>query len=388
MSTQKKKKDTEEKLDADQALDTPSPQMISPEKLRLDPENPRLAQYNLGTKVTDDELLLEIWKRMACSEIALSIVHDKYWQHEPLFAIEEKQGTYIVIEGNRRLAAIKALLNVELLRKVAGDAFPVPTPKVLDSLKELPVIVVKDRLTVWKYLGFKHVNGPAKWGSYAKAQYIAFVKSSGVPLSEIANQIGDTNRTVQRLYRAYMVIEQAEKSKKWKRENAYKKQLSFSHMMTGLDYEGIADFIEISDKSEETANPVPEDKLENLQLLCEWLWGDSRSGTPPVVQSQNPDLRNLNQVLLSTSATQRLIKDRRLDIALEESKGDPVIFASALSDARTAISKAQSRVSNGFNGESSLIEITREIARSSVDLLETMRSKAARPDDLMKRIEG
>ena len=43
-----------------------------------------------------------------------------------------------------------------------------------EKLRELPVIITT-RKDSWRYLGFKHVNGPATWGSYAKAQYIAYV---------------------------------------------------------------------------------------------------------------------------------------------------------------------------------------------------------------------
>jgi hypothetical protein len=340
----------------------------------------------MGPNASQTELLSEIWLRMACSELALSMVHDHYWSHEPLFAVKQGPTDYVVIEGNRRLAAIKALLDSTVLSKLAGNDFPKPSAAVLKSLEKIPVIVVDDRMAVWKYIGFKHVNGPAKWASYAKAQYIASVRSSGVPLADIAEQIGDTNRTVQRLYRAYMVITQAEDAKVWKREFAYKKQLAFSHLMTGLDYEGIAEFISVADKTDEDPKPVPNEKLDNLKQLCVWLWGDSRSNTPPVIQSQNPDLRNLDQVLRSSPATDRLKKDHRLDLALEESLGDSVIFNSALSDARQALSRAQSKVSTGFQGEAGLVETAREIATSSVDLLETMRSKVTKPDDLKKRI--
>ena len=47
-----------------------------------------------------------------------------------------------------------------------------------NSLNRIPVIFVNERKDAWKYIGFKHINGPAKWGSYAKAQYISQIKKS------------------------------------------------------------------------------------------------------------------------------------------------------------------------------------------------------------------
>lgn len=322
---------------------------------------------------------------MGCSEIALSIVHDRYWNHEPLFAIPDGDD-FLVIEGNRRVAAIKALLDPKLLVEVAGAEFPRPSVEVIESMRQLPVVVVDDRMTVWKFIGFKHVNGPARWGSYAKAQYIASVSDSGIPLTEIASQIGDTNRTVQRLYRAYMVIRQAEAERLWKREYAFKRQLSFSHLMTGLDYDGIAEFLSVADKSDEQPNPVPHDRLQNLKQLCEWLWGDSRSNTPPIIRSQNPDLRNLNQVLLNSVATKRLQLDGQLDQALQDAYGDPVVFANSLAEARAALSRAQGKVTEGFHGEALLLEEAWQVARMGVDLYQTMKLRVEGIDDLRARL--
>jgi len=77
-------------------------------------------------------------------------------------------------------------------QKLSADA--------LNKLKELPAII-SNRKESWRYLGFKHVNGPAKWSSYAKAAYIAEVhRDYKVSLADIANQIGDRHNTVQRLY--------------------------------------------------------------------------------------------------------------------------------------------------------------------------------------------
>ena len=84
-------------------------------------------------------------------------------------------------------------------------------------------MLIGTRQDSWRHLGFKHVNGPAKWGSYAKSRYIADVhRKYDVPLDDIARQIGDTHRTVQRLYRALMVLEQAEKLEVFDREDRYR----------------------------------------------------------------------------------------------------------------------------------------------------------------------
>jgi len=137
-------------------------------------------------------------------------------------------------------------------------------------------------------LGFKHVNGPAKWRSYAKAQYIAFVRdTTGESLANIAAQIGDRHRTVQKLYRALKVIEQAEKTGVYQRRFAYRRQLAFSHLTTALEYDGYAGFLGLAKESDETAAPVEKNRLKELGEICRWLWGDNRDDTKPIIESQN-----------------------------------------------------------------------------------------------------
>src|SRR5207253_8207212 len=77
---------------------------------------------------------------------------------------------------------------------------PTLRKKDLEALEKLPVVRVAKREDAWPYIGFKHVNGPQKWRSYPKAQYIAYVKkTTGASLPRIATQIGDQHGTVQEL---------------------------------------------------------------------------------------------------------------------------------------------------------------------------------------------
>jgi hypothetical protein len=96
-------------------------------------------------------------------------------------------------------------------------------------VRTLPIIRVAKREDAWPYIGFKHVNGPQKWRSYPKAEYIAYVKkTTGASLSKIATQIGDSHGTVQELYRALRVIEQAEEAGVYNRRNVKGRSLSLT----------------------------------------------------------------------------------------------------------------------------------------------------------------
>lgn len=363
---------------------TAEPSTIAVAELHFDSRNPRLAEYGDLRKETESELLKLLWKRMAVDELLLSIATSGFWDYERLVVCREN-GRWIVVEGNRRFAAVKILLSESLQEQLRIDDIPELTPRIRATLDPLPVLKVAHRQDVWRYLGFKHVNGPAKWRSYAKAQYIAFVREHARPqpsLSDIAQQIGDRHRTVQRLFRALMVIEQAEREGVYKREWSFKSQIAFSHLMTALEYEGFASFLGLKSENLETTAPVDKKRYKELGELCIWLWGDRRGdGIKPAIHSQNPDLRNLEKVVTNREALTTLRNGEPLDVAFEVSKGDDVVFEDALNEAKGSLIKAQGRVSAGYKGEPHLLGLADTVADMADDLATTMhrRSNELRP---------
>lgn len=345
------------------------------EKLLLDKKNPRLAEYALGDNPTQQELLRILWQKMAVDELAMSITARGYFYHEPLFVTEEGH-KLVVIEGNRRLAAVKLLLDAEARKSLKITDLPRITSERTKELAKLPVVRTT-REDLWQYLGFKHVNGPAKWGSYAKAQYIADVcQNIQVPLQMIAEQIGDRNRTVQRLYRAMMVIRQAEESGVFHRENRFKGGFSFSHLYTGLDYEGFKRFLQIKDESTESTTPVPASRMKELGEVCRWLYGDRKENIRPIIESQNPDLSRLDEVLQKDNAIDTLRSGLPLQVAHDVSMGDERIFRQALQDAKLALQKATGTLTTGYKNEhSDLLRTGREIAEIADDLVAQMERK-------------
>ena len=183
--------------------------------LFFDLKNPRLVEFNeINGNTSEEQIIKILWEAMDVRELVLSISASGFFQNEPLI-VSNETGKNIVIEGNRRLAAVKIILNPTIIKAAIPDI----APQIKESLFKLPVILTT-RQKAWQYLGFKHVNGPAKWGSYAKARYIAQVHNDfKIPLDQISLQIGDTHKTVRRLYRGLMVIEQAENEKIFSRDN-------------------------------------------------------------------------------------------------------------------------------------------------------------------------
>jgi hypothetical protein len=353
-----------------------SSENIPTDDLLLDPHNPRLTDYGLDEKATQDQIISVLWSNMAVDELALSIAENGFYHHEPLYAAKERNKNY-VIEGNRRLAAVKLLRDETLRNSLKISSIPSINTAAIRDLDTLPVIFCK-RDEVWAFLGFKHINGPQAWESYPKAHYVAWVHNDlGISLEEIARRIGDKHDTVERLYDALMVLQQAEDSRVFDRDDRFRAHFSFSHLTTGLGYTGIQDFLGLPKgaKAIGKRRPVPKNHERQLGEFLVWLYGVKSENIPPIVQSQNPDLRRLDEVLKNKQAVAALRTGLTLSVSLEISKGDERVFRESLVDAKQNLQKARGTVLTGYRGNDDLFKTAEEIVELSQAVLADMSPK-------------
>ena len=341
--------------------------------LIFDLQNPRLAEYVLEENPKESEVIRILWDAMDVRELVLSIASSGFFRHEPLIVARE-DGKNVVIEGNRRLAAVKALLDPTLIDARSAN-IPRLNTKAKNALKSLPIIH-STREGAWQYIGFKHVNGPAKWSSYAKAQYIARVhREYGEKLQDIARQIGDTHKTAQRLYKGIVVIEQAEQMGAFSRDESTRRHFAFSHLYTGLQLTGIREFIGLPPESDDDVELVPQSKREELRELCVWLYGSNKDGIPAVIRSQNPDLRRLNAVVANPEAVAALRANSNLSTAFEISRPASNVFQESVFRAKRELEKAHSLQSTGYDGSPELMRIADDVYDLAYDLREAMKRK-------------
>jgi hypothetical protein len=349
------------------------PELVQVKDLRFDSTNPRLVEYDIAAKTPDHEIIRVLWDAMDVRELVQSISASGFFSNEAIIVTKEKGG-YVVIEGNRRLAALKLLLDPSIAKKIGID-IPSITQKARKQLEEVPAFV-STRADSWKPLGFKHVNGPQKWSSYAKAAYIASVhRDYKVPLDVIADQIGDGHNTVQRLYRGLMVLEQAEREKVFSREDRFRTRLAFSHLYTGLEYDSISSFLSLAPKEKVTNSPVPRAKIKELGELCVWLYGSKKSRTPPVIESQNPDLKRLNAVIGDREAISALRAGEELAVAFQISRPSSSVFEEALLAAKRELTTAQASLTGGYDKSEALLQIAEIISEMSHDIVVQMDQK-------------
>ena len=320
--------------------------------LLLDKENPRLR-----STIADNsqiELLRTLYSEMAVDEVALSIAANGFFPEEPLLVIEHKPTlgksptTYTVIEGNRRLAAVRLLTDDKMRKEINANDLPKITIEAKKKLHRLPCIVYPSRKALWQFLGFRHINGVKPWDSYSKANYVAEVHEKyGVSLDEIARKIGDKHSTVTRLYRGLTVLRQAEEQG-FSKEDRARRRFSFSHIYTALDQKEFKEHLGIDEKRDLKKDPVPSGKKKELRELMTWLYGSSKANQAPVILSQNPDLNKLREVISQPAAISALRKGISLDRSHEISIGDTRRFSDALYGALEDLKQANGLFTTGF----------------------------------------
>jgi hypothetical protein len=361
----------------------PERRTLDPSTLALDLENPRLAQNDITGKVKERDVIQYLAEQADVEELVQSIAANGYLDFEPLIVIQpDKRSAPTVIEGNRRVAAVKLLKDPALAREL-GITVPALSAEVLLSLKKATVFFVADRAEARQYIGFKHINGPHKWDSFAKAKFAAdwFRSESrnGLTLRDIARRLGDRHDTVLRLVQGIFVVEQAAKAGVFEVEDRFQKRpFAFSHLYTALTRPQYREYLGLGAnwrQEEPGQNPIPKAKHRNLENVLKWLYGSEAENLPPIVTSQNPHVKQLGEVLANPLALKKLETNRDLAEAFAEVDTRSRKFSDNLLKAVELSQLAQTFV-DAYDGEAALLEFGDRLQRIARTIHTNMKAVA------------
>ncbi|WP_256113745.1 ParB/Srx family N-terminal domain-containing protein [Vibrio campbellii] len=334
--------------------------MISPEYLILDANNPRLFIGNAGA---DQATLVKMLVDSAdLKELVQSMAENGYIPIEPLIVTDAGSEKFVVLEGNRRLAALRVLTDPELARQ-CRISVPRDIPENIKStFSEVAVYKVASEKDARSLIGFKHVNGAHKWESFAKAQfafkwYVA-ERDNGLTIEDIANKLGDKNNTVRSLVSAMFVLEQAKQTGVYdvnKDRTAIK--FAYSHFYTALNRSEYKEFLGLDKdwSADPKSNPISDEKLDNLKDVLVGLYGYKPEQRPAVIASQNPDLKHFGEVL-NNSTSYDVFKNGHTPLKeLYSLAGDPLKH---VKDAFIRINQQLDTISSVLDRAESLDEAT------------------------------
>jgi len=190
--------------------------------LLLDPNNPRFAE--LGQKLDavpegrfgEEKVQQQTYERMKTPRFDVAELRDtiKNLGFLPMdrIVVRKWKGSdasspkFVVVEGNRRIAALKWLIE---LQDSGRETF---TTEQVQNFTQLEVLLLDDEAAPENSTlilpGLRHVSGIKEWGPYQKARAVHALRESGMSSQEAAQSIGLSTRAANQLWRSYLALEQ------------------------------------------------------------------------------------------------------------------------------------------------------------------------------------
>jgi hypothetical protein len=177
--------------------------------LHLDSKNPRLGRETAAR--APREIIQHLFEHDKALDVAQSIVSRGYFPNEPLLAIRE-DNRYLVVEGNRRLAALKALREPGLLEGALGRQVERLSRRMLDlqSIAKVPVVIAPNRRTTDRQIAGKHIGTPVlPWQAENRASFILEKLEEGYDNKDLLDELGFSAADIQKARQTRAIAEMA-----------------------------------------------------------------------------------------------------------------------------------------------------------------------------------
>lgn len=347
------------------------------DSLKFDPQNPRLpSNVSQGGEEAIIKWMLE---DAGIIELMASIGEQGYFPGEPLLVVaaEPDLQEFLVVEGNRRLTAVKLLLQPELasIRKIAVQQVVDEAVKAPDTL---PVVVFPKREAILDYLGYRHITGIKAWGALAKARYLNQLlnrlaideQSSEQQNRKLAKTIGSRADAVARRLAGYAVYKVIEENDFFDIPSVDEQSISFSVLTAALNWSNIHQFVGLQNGKDRALKTV---HLPHLKELTAWIFEKNSENKTRLGESRN--LGDLNSVIGEKRALAAFRAGMPLKQAVILTEKPAEIFRSALIESQSRLETARDYIHNvdGLSQSDSerLLEI-QKLARSLRSIVDTV----------------
>jgi hypothetical protein len=183
------------------------------ENICLDPNNPRL-ETPRKTKINDErveentiqEECLRQLRQEGISDLTESIRTCGFWTVDRIVLRLLKSKKFIVVEGNRRIAALKTLKTSHEKGQITIDR------NIYTGILGFEVLLYtgQNPNIAWIIQGFRHTPGIKSWDRYPQSKFFAdFERESKKSLHDMAAIFGITAKDITHLVRSFYAFEQA-----------------------------------------------------------------------------------------------------------------------------------------------------------------------------------
>lgn len=287
---------------------------LAVERLFLDPQNARLPSYLRGASETKiiEFMLLEA----STLELMQAIAKNGFFEAEQLLVVPLERGNFKVVEGNRRLTAVKLLRDPSL-----ASVQQTKVQRIFDEaecrgadLAQLPCLIFQDEQIIHRYLGYRHITGIQPWNLRQRARYLDSLKQelfSELPLDEacreLAKIIGSRRDYVKRVLVGFQIYTVIEEHKFFRVRGLDEESFYFTYIADSLNKPKISSFLGVDLESPE---PIRDLSLPALKQWTTWFFEKSPDGQTRV-KARSEDLKQLNAVLGNQGALQAFADEGR-----------------------------------------------------------------------------
>jgi hypothetical protein len=343
---------------------------VKSDRLVFDPLNPRLPRSINGQ--AKNAVLNWMLEDASLLELMRSIGTQGYFPGEPLVVVPGTQSKLIVVEGNRRLAAVLLLSHPAMAstRRIAVQKIAAESAFHPD---ELPCLTFPSRDDVIDYLGYRHVTGIKEWEPLAKARYVEQLLRTGHangpnPLATVAKKIGSKRNYLVRLVGALSLYDHATTKGVVGAQGLDESEVDFSLITLALSYPAVRAFVGLSDD----ASTIHGAKA-NVRDLFEWMFRQLPGGATVLGESRN--MGDLAAVIAKPAALRALRSGRSLSDALLLTEAPLQVFRTSLREAKERLQTATLQLSLVHEIADMDIDAVEEIGVVSRDLLTILRSR-------------
>lgn len=255
-------------------------QYEEPEKLEFDAANPRFGG-TAANKTQDAIQKLIFGHPYYASELVDSLVENGFIDYEPL-VVRKKNGKFVVIEGNRRLAAVNEIrANLQRYPNRKSDLAKIPVlvfPSSEEATKQSAIRV---------YLGVRHLLGIREWPPLAKALFLDRQSKASGGLDKVLKEVRLTKTQARRFLIPYRLLNKA--------SIPLPPGEDFWVLAEALNRSGVKDFLQL-DVDSKTLQIVSYNK-QNLAAVMDDLYGprtSSRTGHRDSRKKKVDDTRDLS----------------------------------------------------------------------------------------------
>jgi len=290
----------------DNLPDLLAPIKVSLDQLLLDPNNPRFSE--LGEvlnpipegRFADEKVQANTFEKMKDTMFDVVELRDtiKAIGFLPMdrivireWKVKSDPAKYIVIEGNRRVTALKWLINLhEIGKETFSDAR-------LNNYTNLECLLLNDKIAPPSATlilpGLRHVSGIKEWGPYQKAKAVHALRSGGLSPQEAAQSLGLSTRAANSSYRCFVALEQMVKDEEF---GEFAEPRMYSYFEEVFKRPAVRLWLDWSDEKERFCNQ------ERLHEFYSWMLPQGEDNVEGPKLPEAKSVRDLASILDDDSA--------------------------------------------------------------------------------------